>query len=605
MSLRGACGWETIDAQEAVAATSGGGVSYNESDLSGQVCHHGWGALVVEGDGSTAASYEWQPRNNSDGACVGLNDATLYSKFWFYIETLPASGNPETFFSVRNSTNRKLYLTIGTDGKIHARDGSGNLLADGATALSTGTWYIIQVKCGTGSSAAYEVKIGTAGTTPASEFSGTANLLSSNVDRVCFGNKERTGSAAFKFIYDDFACDNAEYPPDILVDIMSPVANGTVMGWSGPGGYAKVSDNPNDGDTTYRTSSNTSGSTIDQTVTEVLADRSVPSDATIVGVLFGYAVRRTAGTNPTLRYGCYASGANFWTDSSNYPGTAYVLRTLLALVDPATEEAWSQSAVDDAETAILDNFTSTHTFRCTQHFKQVYWYLAPVIVSVSRVQASSSILGSSSVPAPAVCEASRIAVASSIPGSQSVPSPAAIGTTLLSTLLGAYACATSPAAAAVDLDRLSVTVEAEDSTVVPAPTAANAAGLGMVGSVAGAQPVPGPAGIDVLRLNLSLGALSPEVVPSVVAILLDRLGLSTGTFAIEVPTMGVISDVSQLVLQSIAMAVLVQGGVLILPDGRTVSVASDSRRIPVAHEDRLISVAADNRRVPVGAQGVQ
>jgi hypothetical protein len=65
----------------------------------------------------------------------------------------------------------------------------------------------------------------------------------------------------------------------------------------------------------------------------------------------------------------------------------------------------------------------------------------------------------------------------------------------------------------------------------------------------------------------------------------------------------VVTDLSLLTLLAIAQTVAVYGGVIVLPDGRTVRIAREDRRASVGGEARIVPVPAEDRFVAVHGRG--
>lgn len=145
------------------------------------------------------------------GAYALFNKPTIYTSFRFYIATLPTATQGHTAIALGeeiSSGNVKWELHVDSNGKLSFYDNSLTRSGSvGATTLSTGTWYEVQVKTGTGAAAAWEVKIGST-----VEISGTANQLTGNHDTVYLGFYSNLSNGTPDFYYDNVVIDDASYP---------------------------------------------------------------------------------------------------------------------------------------------------------------------------------------------------------------------------------------------------------------------------------------------------------------------------------------------------------------------------------------------------------
>jgi hypothetical protein len=186
----------------------------------------------------------------ASGVSSNPNVATMYSRFYFYYTTKAASGAEEIFVQ-RDTTNAadKLSVRLNSSGNLVVYDSAASLVATGSTALSSSTWYRIEVKAGNGAAAAYEVKID--GT---SELSGTANQAATNCGGIRLGKVTDRSNQSVTYYYDDINMNDAAYPGDGNVLMIKPKANGSThqCTWgTNSSNYLEVDEVPADDGTTY------------------------------------------------------------------------------------------------------------------------------------------------------------------------------------------------------------------------------------------------------------------------------------------------------------------------------------------------------------------
>ena len=213
-------------------------------------------ALKINPTG-TAVGYGGLAAVNAAGQLVGMDLANVYARFYFRAETLPASSSEEIFMAQSTTASVKLTVRITSAGKLQVYDNTGTtqLGSDGATTLSTGTWYRIEVLVGTGGSANYELKID--GIT---ELSGTGDLLTSNNKEMAFGKVLDRNGQSVEFYYDDIYIDDAAFPGAGQIEVMQADGVGTYTDWTVGAGagadWENVDEIPHDSNTTYLLSVN-------------------------------------------------------------------------------------------------------------------------------------------------------------------------------------------------------------------------------------------------------------------------------------------------------------------------------------------------------------
>src|SRR5439155_3887549 len=129
------------------------------------------------------------------------NLATAYYSFLFESTSNPGEGGVVNFQDTASGYKAALHLS--PTGKIQFYNINGQLLATGSTTLVSGQAYTISTKIGTGTNAAWEVRIN--GNV---EMSGTGNLGTNNNGSIKLG-----GGSAYttNYYYDDVAIASQGY----------------------------------------------------------------------------------------------------------------------------------------------------------------------------------------------------------------------------------------------------------------------------------------------------------------------------------------------------------------------------------------------------------
>lgn len=290
-----------------------------------------------------------------------VNVATLWVRFYFYITTVPASGEEYVFAARTSGGNNKLYLRLTSTGTLKAYNNSDVLLGTSA-ALSTSTWYRIELKIGTGATAASEMLIdGTNVFTSAS-----SNLHTSNNGHQVFGKILDTGSQSIEVYYDDISTDDADYPGVGQVRVLLPTANGSTMQWTGGTGssnYVEVASLP---PVTASYVKSTTTNDVALFTMGKLSSVGAGSGNVVIPAVKAIIVPRldTAGTDGTkLRV---KSGATTTDLTSVVLTTSAIPLSSVLATDPNTSATWTPSAVNVLEcgaietTAVLTRITEVY-----------------------------------------------------------------------------------------------------------------------------------------------------------------------------------------------------------------------------------------------------
>lgn len=314
------------------------------------------GAYAARTNPTTTATGFYGIRHGEGIVSVSLNAATLYSRIYCYIATLPAA-NSEELISIHTGTGYKFIVRVTSGGLLqaYAADGTTQLGSNGTTALSINTWYRIDVKVGTGASAAWEIRIG-----GLSELSGTANLGGTNAASLYVGKVTNRNGNSVDYYWDDVAIRDDDYPSDGAVKIMKPSADGNYTTWTiGAGAgdkWQQIDEVTHDSNTTYLLSTGTIG----QAYTAALESTTT---AGIAGPINGsrmmlIVARNSAGAAILTRIRSSSTDSD---GISNTLGAAYAVISRLAATDPATGVAWTAGGLDGAEVGAVENATTTQS----------------------------------------------------------------------------------------------------------------------------------------------------------------------------------------------------------------------------------------------------
>ena len=347
MAVLNFCGFETGDSAEAQSTT--GTTSIVTSPTNGGVY-----ALRVNPTTSALGNYRFASMSAAGVATTSMNVATLYQRFYFYITTAPSADREEMLVILDTGGSQKAAICLNSSRQLEFYNNADSLVSTGATALSTSTWYRIEVKTSTGSgSTAYEVKID--GT---SELSGTANTLTNNHGSIRLGKATNRNSRTIDVYYDDWIADDAAYPGAGKCARLAPTANGSTQQFTagtGSSNYQEVDEVPTDGDTTYIASTGSANQTA------LMDCAAMPSAASINAVKTYIRARSASGTSST-KVRIKSSGTTSDTTAADWT-TSYVNRFKLSVVDPNTSSAWTETNVNAAEFGLVE--ANAIVNRCT------------------------------------------------------------------------------------------------------------------------------------------------------------------------------------------------------------------------------------------------
>lgn len=288
-----------------------------------------------------------------------ISQATTYSRFYFNVQTLPASAEEEFVTLVDTAGAAKAQYRITSSGTIKACDSTSTCGSAGSTTLSTSTWYRIEIQTTTGAgSTAYEIRIN--GTT---ELSGTMSQGSTNVGSLRLGKVTNRNSQQIRYFFDDVSIGTATWPGEGAILRMGPDSNGSTAQWTagtGSSNFAEVDEVPTDGDTTYIQKAAASSQAhlvgLDSTTTAGIS-------GTINCVKAYQSCRESVSVTSATLIRIRSGGTN--SDSSKLNGsTSFQSQFRVLATDPADSAAWTTTDLDSVEIGASDT-AATASVRCS------------------------------------------------------------------------------------------------------------------------------------------------------------------------------------------------------------------------------------------------
>jgi hypothetical protein len=271
---------------------------------------------------------------------------TYWAVFRFLAAALP--GGTEEIYELEGSGSvSKFSVRLTSTGKLQAYDSANAQLgSDSVATIAAGTWYLIGVKTGTGTTAAYEVTIN-----GSVEFTGTGNLSATAHAQRVVGKRTNQNSQSVDFYYDDFVVDDTAYPSGRGIVALHPNANGSTMQWTagtGASDYTQVSEVvPNTADYVQGSASNQVALFRFETLsasftTPIGAVKAIERVAEVTATSSIYAVRIRSGST------------NSDSSTADVGSTAFATRQRLLELDPATAAAWTVAGVNAVEAGGVD-----------------------------------------------------------------------------------------------------------------------------------------------------------------------------------------------------------------------------------------------------------
>ncbi len=281
-------------------------------------------------------------------AANAVSIATSYVRFYTRFASggaFPSSLYEPWFDVVDTAGSMKLRLCIDTSQVIKAFNSGGTLIATGATVFSTATWYRIEVKCGTGLMAAWEVKIN-----GVSEISGaTDNLGAFNAGSLKFGKTANLNGKGISYAYDDVLWSDSAYPGAGGGVLLIPTGDGHYINGTANGAANKwqcLLEVPSDGDTTYVDSL-----ILNNAYTATCAASGIGSGTinNVTGIVLARNLGAGGGNKTRVRSNASDSDTAVASATASYLAYCRVLD-----LDPNTGAAWTSAGVDAAEVGFVE-----------------------------------------------------------------------------------------------------------------------------------------------------------------------------------------------------------------------------------------------------------
>lgn len=335
--------------------------------------NHVGGSLTVEESitsYSRVANRQACSNSTAQFAQWGVAGQFIYASFHMYVVTLPGSG--QYYYLTRQfSGSWRGWTRINSDGTVTINRESGGTTTSTGT-ITTGVWYVVSIRRGTGVYPKITVRVRDTGATVADA------EVAANDDGIapCY-----FGAAINSYgdvIFDNFVWESGGEDPVLLlttkyaVGNLMPRANGDYNAWTNDWTY--TDEFPNDGATTERTLGGAYGA-----FTEALQpckDLSTP-----VGTIHGvrqYFWHHSSSGSVTYSFRFRISSTNYDTDSNGWGPGGYQLMSRVRLTNPYTSGAWSMSDVDSIQIGLERSQVSTgYTAHCTMLGLAVLYEINP------------------------------------------------------------------------------------------------------------------------------------------------------------------------------------------------------------------------------------
>lgn len=285
---------------------------------------------------------------------ASLSGATTFLRFWYRYDTKP-SANWERV-AVLNGTTQARLVTLNSSGNLELRTSAGTLQATGSTALSSGTWYLVQVGRDNSDGS---IRIWLNGVEDAAE---TGLSWTGTTSQVYVGKLANSNGESIDSYFDDIALDDATYIDDTsLIAALTVDGDGSTQNFTigaGTGNhYEQVDETSPDGDTTYLLSSLVA----DQD--ELFTMSSAPADVDTIDAVCVMPICKADTNSSTLKAVIKSGGTTQRSSTATFSTAAYVSavfngstlpRGYLTLTDPDTAATWTVSGVNAMEVGVAE-----------------------------------------------------------------------------------------------------------------------------------------------------------------------------------------------------------------------------------------------------------
>lgn len=282
-----------------------------------------------------------------------LSYATVIVGFAYRANTFATTN---TIFRLLNGSTRVADLQLiisGSQAFLRVLNAAGSTVASGSTLLSVNTWNYIELKVTVGTSGTAEVKLN-----GATEISSTVgNFGTSNVDSIQMMNSNSNGSTVINADFDDlYVIDTSTTPNNTYladathtphVQTIYPSADGAHTDWTpdtGTSHFARVDENPPDGDTSF-----VSASTVGLRDSYAFGDLTSLTGVKCVQVSAYARKDDIAGREIEL---VSRPGSTDHDGASQTLTTSYAFYVERSETNPDTSAAWTTSDVNGAEFGI-------------------------------------------------------------------------------------------------------------------------------------------------------------------------------------------------------------------------------------------------------------
>lgn len=310
----------------------------------------------------------------ANGQFSNYSIATGYHQVYFQYATKAAT-NWEEIASVQTGSNvQMLIVGLDSSGHIVVYDTTATLVATGTKVLSSSAWYCLEIKGGTGASAAYEVRIN-----GIPEVSGTCNQGAAACTMFGLGKQVDRNSNTVDYYYSEAVVDDAEYPGGTNVVQLVPRANGSTMQFTSgtaPSDYTTVDECPisvADYVMSPTTANRTALFVFDSCATAGVTG----TIKALMCICAGVRENVTVTSNGTMRVKSGATNSNISVGNIT---TGDRVAAQLLLTDPATAAAWTTSGVDAVEVGYVE--ANAVSIRVAQVFVNVEytWNTRPFLL---------------------------------------------------------------------------------------------------------------------------------------------------------------------------------------------------------------------------------
>lgn len=453
-------------------------------------------ALRVNPTGTGTGQVQLQGFLNTTGAfnAIAVSVPTLYTRFMFRVDTLPAANDEEFFRVSTTGAATKLTLRITSGGLIAAYDATPTLLVTGTKVLSTGVWYRIELKVGSGAGAPLEWKVD-----GVVDVSTTATLSAVDAGFVTIGKVTNRNGNSVDYYYDDLLASGSAYPGAGRSILLAPVSAGTYQTWTRGGAdtganWSQVSEVPPDGDTTYLLST----SVVDNAEIEQVAPGSAVVSGTVNAVKSVNVNKRDGAAAGAVRARTRFAGTDVDTSADRAPLSNYTAIGQLFPTNPVTSAAFAVSDLDSIQVGAVEK-DATNKTRMTGAYVMVD--------STTTLTASSSSVRSSS----SLSSVSSSARSSSVPSSPSVSSSSVRPPSVSSSPV--------PSVSSISSSLRSSSVSSSPAPVVPPPASPSSSSSVRPSSSSSAVPpsaVPSPSPSSS-SIRPSSSSASPVIPPVIVS----------------------------------------------------------------------------------------